>query len=167
MKQEEIIEGNTMTLAPGTKVRIKSWAELVEKYGVDAKGNIKSPKLSILKGGSMETQCGTRQTILEVHEKGVYKIGLYWYPPESLDILPTDEALTGEGKGQTDVYLSHVLNDYLGEHFNYNESFTPSELIAAIKTAIAKDNEAHRLFCKEVVRKKIEGKGVEGLEFNK
>jgi hypothetical protein len=34
-----------------------------------------------------------------------------------------------------------------------------------IKSAIAKDQEEERLFCKEVVHAKIKGKGVEGAEF--
>ena len=74
-----------------------------------------------------------------------------------------------DAKEHPDKHLIETLVDWFPGYIrSLRLNYVNKKVVAEIKSAIKKDEEAHRLFCKEIVRKKIEeaGKPVEGSEFN-
>lgn len=94
-------------MIPGTRVRIRSWQELVEKYGVGPDGNIAIPGDTYF-DKRMQVYC---EKVCEItdHCRGVYSISLDWqnewsWTPEMFDIIDQPEPAPPPSRGDGGMY---------------------------------------------------------------
>lgn len=68
---------------PGDIVTIRTWDDMAEEYGLNESGEIKTPRITILK--SMKRFCGNSYVVKEVHHtsdrRTYYFYGCHFYFP--------------------------------------------------------------------------------------